>query len=108
MAAGITLMAMKPLIFALCLVLACFGANAQKFIRQPSAGHKQVLIWPGAAPDQQPVKGPEYAVRSGKDFLVAGKPAIGVWDVSRPTMTVYSPKVRGYRRGGGRVPRRRL
>ncbi len=28
---------------------------------------------------------------SGKDFLVAGRPAVGVSDVTRPTMIVYSP-----------------
>jgi len=58
---------------------------------QPSAGHKQVEIWPGAAPDPQPVKGPEDAESSGKSFLVAGRPVVGVNNVTRPTMTVYSP-----------------
>jgi acetyl esterase/lipase len=48
-------------------------------------------IWPGAAPDQQPVAGPEVAKTTGKEFLVAGRPAVGVSNVTRPTMTVYSP-----------------
>jgi len=82
---------MKPLIFALSLVLACAGASAQKFVWQPSAGHKQVPIWPGAAPDQQPVKGPESTSLDTKD-LVGGRPWLYVNNVSRPTMTVYSPK----------------
>jgi len=30
---------------------------------------------------------------SGKEWLVAGRPAVSVTQVSRPTMTVYSPKV---------------
>jgi len=51
-----------------------------------------VAIWPGAAPDPQPVAGPEAAETSGKDFLVAGRPAVGVSNVTRPTMTVYSPE----------------
>jgi acetyl esterase/lipase len=66
-------------------------AAAQQGVWQPSAGHKQVEIWPGAAPDPQPVKGPEIA-EVGKDFLMAGRPATGVSNVTRPTMTVYSPK----------------
>ncbi len=45
-------------------------------------------IWPGAAPDPQPVAGPELAETS----LVAGRPSAGISNVSRPTLTVYSPK----------------
>jgi acetyl esterase/lipase len=37
------------------------------------------------------VKGTEYAESSGKSFQVAGKPAVGISNVTRPTMTVYSP-----------------
>lgn len=83
---------MKPVIFALCVLFACGSLSAQKFVWQPSPGHTQIPIWPGAAPDPQPVKGPEYAESSGKGFLVAGSPAVGVSNVTRPTMTVYSPK----------------
>jgi acetyl esterase/lipase len=43
-------------------------------------------------PDAQPAKGPEFAATSGKEFLVAGRPAVGVSNVTLPTMTVYSPK----------------
>ena len=48
-------------------------------------------IWPGAAPDAQPVAGPETATKTGKDSLVAGRPWISVGNVSQPTMVVYSP-----------------
>jgi acetyl esterase/lipase len=51
-------------------------------------------IWPGAVPDARPVEGPEYARSSGKGSLVAGRPWVVVGNVSRPTMTVYSPKGR--------------
>lgn len=47
---------------------------------QPSPGHTQIPIWPGAAPDLAPVPGPEG--------LEDGDPI----NVTRPTMTVYSPK----------------
>jgi acetyl esterase/lipase len=83
---------MKPWLFTLVVVFAFGGLSAQQTGWQPSPGHTQVPIWPGAAPDPQPVAGPEAAETSGKDFLVAGRPAIGVSNVTRPTMTVYSPK----------------
>ena len=83
---------MKPLIFALCVVFAFGGPSAQAPLWQPSPGHAQVPIWPGAVPDPQPVAGPEKVETSGKDFLVAGKSAVGVSNVTHPTMTVYSPK----------------
>jgi acetyl esterase/lipase len=82
---------MKHLILALCVVFAFGGRSAQQTTWQPSPGHTQVPIWPGAVPDAQPVAGPEVAKTTGKEFLVAGSPAVGVRNVSRPTMTVYSP-----------------
>ena len=83
---------MKLWLFVLCVVCGLSSLRAQKPVWQPGPGHKQVLIWPGAAPDPQPVAGPEYSEKSGKDFLPGGRPAVGVSDVTRPTMTVYSPK----------------
>ena len=86
---------MKYSIFALCVVIAFGGLGAQMPARtsvwQPSEGHAQIPIWPGAAPDPQPVKGPETVETTGKDALVAGKPWVAVSNVTRPTMTVYSP-----------------
>ncbi len=75
---------MKPLIFALCVVFALGSLSAQKPVWQPSPGHTQIPIWPGAAPDPQPVAGPEFAGTTAR--------ATGVRNVTRPTMTVYSPK----------------
>ena len=82
---------MKPLLFALCVVFAFSDVSAQQTAWQPLHGHTQVPIWPGAVPDLQPVAGPEVAKATGKEFLVAGRPAVSVSNVSRPTMTVYSP-----------------
>jgi len=47
---------------------------------QPSPGHTQIPIWPGAAPDLQPAPGPETADVGG------------VTNVTRPTITVYAPQ----------------
>jgi hypothetical protein len=48
-------------------------------------------IWPGTVPDAQPVPGPEFATTKGNK-PVAGRPWLEVDNVSRPTMTVYSPE----------------
>jgi acetyl esterase/lipase len=80
---------MKPLILALGVVFAIGGLRAHATAWQPSPGHTQVAIWPGAAPDAQPVPGPEIA--STSKSLIAGRPTVGVVNVTRPTMTVYSP-----------------
>jgi len=82
---------MKPLIFSLCVLSGLCSLGPQQTAWQPSPGHTQVPIWPGAVPDAQPVAGPEVAKTTGKEFLVAGRPAVGVSPVSRPAMTVYSP-----------------
>lgn len=78
------------MLFLLCLLLACAAAQAQPVIWQPSQGHVQIPIWPGTPPDAQPVPGPEIA--AVQDKLVAGEPWTAVTNVSRPTMTVYSPQ----------------
>lgn len=82
---------MKFLIFALCAAFACGGLNAQTPAWQPSPGNAQVPIWPQSVPDAQPVPGAEYA-KPVEGELVGGKPWVEVGNVSRPTMTVYSPK----------------
>jgi len=72
----------KPLIFALCFVSACASQFAQKPGWQPSPGHTQTPIWPGQPPDAQfgPPPNTETSPEPG-----------AVDNVSRPTMTVYSP-----------------
>ncbi|HXX28538.1 MAG TPA: alpha/beta hydrolase [Terriglobales bacterium] len=83
----------KTLIVALCVVLGFGGLSAQTPAWQPSSGHTQVPIWPGAVPDAGPIAGPEVAATE-KESLVAGSPWVAVGKVSRPTMTVYFPKGR--------------
>ena len=83
---------MKLLIVALCVVSAFGSLSAQKRVWHPSSGHTQVPIWPDRMPDPHPVAGPEFAKTTGREFLVAGRPAVGVSNVSLPTMTIYSPQ----------------
>ncbi len=75
---------------ALCALIAFGSGPALADVWQPSPGHTQIPIWPNTPPDIQPVPGPETAVTS--KGLVAGRHNTAVLNVSRPTMTVYSPK----------------
>jgi acetyl esterase/lipase len=88
-------MSMKRGIFVLWMVLAFGSLSARTTVWHPSAEHAETPIWPGSAPDPQPVAGPE-AFSSGRDndFLVAGRPVAGITNVTQPTMTVYSPQGR--------------
>lgn len=74
---------MQKSTFALSFLL-LFGAASQAHsaVWQPSAGHVQVPIWPGAVPN---------AVLDAKPESVSTDGAT-VSDVSRPTMTVYAPE----------------
>lgn len=74
---------------ALCVLGLCGGVRAAT-VWHPSAGHRQIALWPGNPPDAQPAPGPEL-VKERTD-LVAGKPWIAVSNVTRPTLTVYSPR----------------
>ena len=83
---------MKPLVFAICVLLAFDGLSAQTPAWQPSPGHTQIPIWPGLPPNAQRVSGAETTTTTSSDHLVAGRPWTYIQNVSRPTMTVYSPK----------------
>jgi acetyl esterase/lipase len=71
---------MKLWIIAVCLLSLCASVCAETVVWQPAAGHTQVPIWPGVAPDEQTVPGPETETHGA------------VTNVTRPTMTVYAPK----------------
>ncbi len=65
-----------------CALIPTAACAAQPRPWEPSPGHTQTPLWPGAVPDAQPVPGPEA--------WTAG----AVTNVSRPTMTVYAPRAR--------------
>lgn len=79
------------MLLVLFVVFGFGGANAQTKVWQPSPGHMQIAIWPGTPPNAQPVPGAEV-FQSDPKFLIAGKPVASVTNVTRPTMTVYSPE----------------
>src|SRR5436190_13859645 len=85
---------------AVLALLTCAGGQSRSPVGQtawqPSPGHKQIPIWPGAIPDARPVDGAEVSGTvvdtAGNKELVGGKPWIYVDKVSQPTMTIYSPQ----------------
>ena len=52
---------MDRLFLGFFVFLSLLSLDAQTAPWQPSAGHKQLPIWPGAVPDEQSVPGPEFA-----------------------------------------------
>lgn len=82
---------MKLEVIAVCLLAACGSVHAKTMVWQPADGHTQIPLWPGTAPDAQPIPGPETETLR-TEHLIAGKPWMAVTNVSRPTMTVYPPK----------------
>ncbi len=69
---------------SLAIALGLFAHAAQARAWDPTPGHVQVPIWPGAVPDALPHPKPESAGPGpGKPWWPA------IHDVSRPTMTVY-------------------
>jgi acetyl esterase/lipase len=83
---------MNRSITALFLVCALRGASVHASAWQPSPGHTQVPIWPPAAAVGRTAPEAESTAVSGS--LVANRPWRYVRHVSRPTLTVYSPKGR--------------
>lgn len=79
----------SSLLLALCLTAAI--AHPQQTGWRPTPGHPQIPIWPGAIPDATPVLGPETVEISGPNELIGGHRSTGVRNVTRPTMTIFSP-----------------
>ena len=81
----------KTSILALC-IFALGHLWAQTNAWQPSPGHAQMPIWPGAIPDAQvqpPLKRPEFATNIS---TAGGRHWVCECNVTRPTMTVYTPR----------------
>lgn len=81
----------NSLILTICIVTAFYTLSTQANVWQPSPGHTQVPIWPGSPPNAQLVVGQNIETTKRRK-PVAGKPWIEVGKVSKPTITVFSPK----------------
>src|SRR5437763_8605503 len=83
---------MKRFLLTICLLVIVRNGLSAQATAWPSPGHTQIAIWPGVPPDAQQSSGPEVVTSTMKEHLVAGRPWLYVSNVSRPTLTVYSPK----------------
>src|ERR1700733_7036926 len=68
------------------------GLFAQTPAWPPSSDHLTLPLWPGGAPDAQPVPEPEGDLTTAKDGSPGGRPVIRIGNVSTPTLTLYTPK----------------
>ena len=82
----------RYLIASVLFILVPVSIQTQSKQWQPSAGHVQIPIWPGAPPDSDSQTQSESVVMTSGTDIVAGKPYAWVENVTRPTLTVYSPK----------------
>ncbi len=79
----------RLIIFAPLFVASLF---AQTPAWPPSPDHLTLPLWPATAPDAQTVPGPEGDMTTAKDGSPGGKPVIRIGNVSKPTLTLYTPK----------------
>ena len=82
---------MRSLVVACCVAAPLGPLTAQASSWQPSPGHKQMLIWPGAAPGSRPSPARDSESLGPSSSPVGGKSWTYVSHVTRPTLTVYSP-----------------
>jgi hypothetical protein len=62
------------------LLVASAGIQAKTMVWQPAAGHAQVAMWPGVAPNLKPMPGAETVTINSKQLIV-GKPVTAVISV---------------------------
>ncbi len=85
----------KKLFYMLTIItMMLYVLKAQADVWQSSPGHQQIPIWPeGKMPDALSAPKQEY-ITTITHPLIAGKPFKEVWDVTQPTMTIYTPKTK--------------
>jgi acetyl esterase/lipase len=64
---------------------------AQRSAWQPAPGHLILDLWPHGAPGAA-TSAAEVDTTTANDRLVAGKPVMRLGNVSKPTLTIYTPK----------------
>lgn len=86
-------MLQRLLIFLATLAISTAGLFGQSLAAwPPGPGHVTLLLWADGAPGAAPNAGAEADTTTAKDNLIAGKPLIRLSNVSKPTLTLYSPK----------------
>ena len=75
-------MRLLPCLFVSALLVLTSSAPAQ----QPT-----LLLWPNGNPEPSKIIGPEIDPTTDANRIVSGKPVIRVTNVSKPSLTVYSP-----------------
>jgi len=70
----------------------CASAFAQQPAWQPPPGHIAIALWPRGAPGAISKPAAETDITTASGRLVAGKPVIRLGNVSKPTITLYTPK----------------
>src|SRR5437870_13089198 len=82
---------MRAALVAFCVVGLCGRLSAQTSAWQPTPGHTPRPIWPTSVPHRHTPAGPETMTTRPNDHLVADRPWTYIQNVSRPTLTIYSP-----------------
>jgi acetyl esterase/lipase len=88
---------MRKLFFTVITLLAILSVLAVRMITQkpawqPPAGHLTLDLWPQGAPGAILNPAPEVDLTPPNASLVAGKSLIRLSNVSRPTLTLYTPR----------------
>ncbi len=80
------------------LILASLAAGSAGLFAQnppawpPGPGHLTLPLWADGAPGAMPNSAAETDTTTAKDNLIAGKTLIRLGNVSKPTLTLYTPK----------------
>ncbi|MGD0940196.1 MAG: alpha/beta hydrolase [Terracidiphilus sp.] len=82
----------KRILFFAGLVLFCGVPGAVRAASVETPVHVTMPLWPGEAPGAKPNLPPETSTLTGVDHLVAGKPIVIDANVSKPTLTLFTPK----------------
>ncbi|HEY2548340.1 MAG TPA: alpha/beta hydrolase [Candidatus Acidoferrum sp.] len=78
------------------LLVSAFAGNSSVLSAQtngwpPAPGHTTLNLWPHGAPGAPANTLVEADTTTAKDNLIAGKPIIRLGNVSKPTLTLYTP-----------------
>src|SRR5215472_16393760 len=70
-------------------ILGAVSASIQ--LRVFASGPRTIDLWPGIAPGETQAIGEEHDTTKPTDNLIACKPVVRLGNVSKPTISIYSP-----------------